>query len=51
MRKSSLKKVSEGTGTVNTLVGLRPSSRGKLTTLVKRPGSKGDLAVDLKIDV
>jgi hypothetical protein len=48
MRKSSLKKVSEGT--VNTLVGLRPSSRGKLTTLVKRPGSKGDLT-DLKLDL
>jgi hypothetical protein len=49
MRKSSLKKVSEGT--VNTLVGLRPSSRGKLNTLVKRQGSKVDLEIDLKIDL
>ena len=49
MRKNSLKKVSEGA--TSTLVGIRPSSKGKLASLSKRDsigGSKGDI-IDLKI--
>ncbi len=48
MRKSSLKKVSEGA--TSALVGLRPSSKGKLASLSKREsiGSRGDM-LELKI--
>lgn len=47
MRKNSLTKVSESNTTV--LLGVRPSSRGKLSSLSKKVSSKGDV-LELKVD-
>jgi hypothetical protein len=47
MRKNSLTKVSESNTTV--LLGVRPSSRGKLSSLSKKVSSKGDV-LELKVE-